>query len=342
MFLNECVGDIFLDMLKDKISPETQEKIDLLLLKNRSPLYHARELLSGDKKSAELYALTREWALEGDEHAIFALAKYQNADDYPLILSLKDREEKYLFFAACPYILNDSLKPFFSDYMDSILPSKYWSGEWRGFYKSLALFKDEFAKIQLHKVFSSKANKNIRKYHLEFMTEALAEYDDGFYDDILFEMWEKYDAVNLAATKNLYAHDKDRTLRCVKNALNNAKNYFSKTETLGFCIETLLDEKIDIRKSFVKNLPHYSVFVFEEFFKYIDRFADESTDKALLKRLKTEENGHIAIPIYKYFASRKDAAINQELVKIYGKNKKSYMEWTEKAIRNLLEECGAM
>lgn len=339
---NEMVGDIFLEMLKGRISKKTQDEIDRRLLKSKSPLIHTLELLHGDKKSAELYELTRKWALDGNDNAVFALAKYQKKEDYELILSLKDKKEKFLFFKACPYILNDSLKPFFSEYMDSILPSNYYGAEWRSFYKSLAMFKDDFSKRELRKVFSPRTNKNIRKYHLAFIADALCPCGDGFYDDILFEMWEKYDAVNLDIAENLYGCDKNRALSCMVSTLNNADEYFNKTDTLSFSIETLLDEKYDIRKIFIKKLPGLSISVFDEFFKQIRRFADDDVDAALLNRLKTEQNGYVALPIYDYLLSKKNPLVTGHVLKIYEKNKPLYKDWVEQGARKTLEKWGAL
>ena len=339
---DERVGDIFLEKLEGKISQKTKDEIDMRLLKNKSPLIHALELLHGDKKSEELYALTRKWALDGNGNAIFALAKYKKKEDYDLILSLKDKKEKILFFKACPYILNDSLKPFFSEYMDSILPSNYYGAEWRSFYKSLVMFEDDFSKSELRKVFSSRTNRNIRKYHLAFIADALGSYNDGFYDDILFEMWEKYDAMNLDIAENLYGHDKKRALSCMVLTLNNADEYFSKTDTLSFSIETLLNEKYDIRKIFIKKLPRLSISVFDEFFKQIRRFADDDVDEALLRRLKTEQNGYVALPIYDYLLSKKNPIVTEQVRKIYEKNKPLYKDWEEQGARKALEKWGAL
>ena len=340
--MNEKVGDIFLYLLENHISQNTKDQIDIQLLKTQSPFLHTTELLHSDKKSEELYALTKNWALTGNKGAIFSLAKYQKKEDYELILSLKDKKENHLFFKACPYILNESLKPFFSEYMDSILPSKYCYTEWRDFYKSLAMFKDDFSKNELRKVFSSRTNKNIQKYHLEFITEALSTYTDGFYDDILFEMWENYNAVNLGTAKNLYSHDKARALSCMVSTLNNSDKYFSQTDTLAFSIETLLNENYDIRGIFIKKLPNLSIGVFEEFFKQINRFADVSVDEALLKRLKTEKNGYVALPIYEYLLSKKNSSFNTQILKIYEKNKATYRDWVEQGAKNSLEKWGIL
>ncbi|MBR4373257.1 MAG: hypothetical protein IKP49_02700 [Treponema sp.] len=334
----ERVGDIFLDMIENLISQEAKDKIDIQLLETQSPLLHAYKLLHSDKKSQGFYELTRKWALAGNENAIFSLAKYQKKEDYPLVLSLNNKERKYLFFKACPYILNDSLKPFFAEYMDSILPSKYFYNEWKEFYKSLAMFKDDFSKKELRKVFSSRTNRNIRKYHLGFIAEALETYTDGFYDDILFEMWEKYHVVKLDSAKNLLEHDKKRALDCMVSALKNSDEYIHGSGILSFCIENLLDENYDVGKIFVKELPELSGFGFNEFFEQIKRFEDDSVDKALLKRLRKEKNGYVAIPIYDYLLSKKNPSFNKNVLEIYNKNKSRYMDWVEKDARKTLEK----
>lgn len=339
IIMNEMVGDIFLDVLESKISQNTKQKIDIQLLKNRSPLNHAIFLLHSETKSPELYKLTKQWALEGNEVAIFALAKYQEKDDYELILSLKDKKDKTLFFEACPYILNDSLKPFFDEYMDSILPSKYYYSEWSDFYNSLAMFKDEFSRKELLKVFSPKINKKIQKYHLKYIADALSSYSDGFYDDILFEIWGKYNIANLTIAKNLYNHDKNRALDCMVATVNNSDEYVLDFEKfVAFCIETLLNENYDVKQIFIKKLPDITVSSFKDFFKYLNRFADDSVDQALLNHLKTEQNGHIAIPIYDYLLSKNNSLITSQVSEIYKKNKATYMDWVKQDVKKVFEK----
>ena len=191
-------------------------------------------------------------------------------------------------------------------------------------------------------MFSPRTNKNIRKYHLAFIADALCPCDDGFYDDILFEMWEKYDAVNLDIAENLYGRDKNRALSCMVSTLTNADEYFNKIDTLSFSIETLLDEKYDIRKIFIKKLPGLSISVFDEFFKQIRRFADDDVDAALLNRLKTEQNGYVALPIYDYLLSKKNPLVTGHVLKIYEKNKPLYKDWVEQGARKTLEKWGAL
>ncbi len=338
----ESVGDIFLDLLVQKISPQTKKEIQKELLRKRSASLYTIDILFSQEKDPDFYPLLKEWALEGNEYAIFALAKYQKQEDYQLVLSLKDKNDKYLFFRACPYILNDSLKPYFQDYMDSILPSKFYDNEWEYFYKSLAMFKDDFSKNLLKKVFSSKTNKNIRKYHLDYMVQALSPYTDGFYDDILFHMWKNYHAVNIDVAKNLYARNKNQTLDSMISTLNHSEKYFDKTETLAFSIESLLKEGTDVGAIFIKKLPNLSVSVFEEFFRQINRFDNDSVNSALLNRLKTETNGYIIIPVYDHLLSKKNQKINRKVLKIYTKNKSKYKDWTQKDVQKTLEKWGLL
>ena len=200
------------------------------------------------------------------------------------------------------------------------------------------MFKDDFSKKELRKVFSSRTNRNIRKYHLGFIAEALETYTDGFYDDILFEMWEKYHVVKLDSAKNLLEHDKKRTLDCMVSALKNSDEYIHDSGVLSFCIENLLDENYDVGKIFVKELPKLSGFGFNEFFEQIERFEDDSVDKALLKRLRKEKNGYVAIPVYDYLLSKKNPLFNKNVLEIYNKNKSSYVDWVEKDARKTLEK----
>ena len=91
----------------------------------------------------------------------------------------------------------------------------------------------------------------------------------------------------MTIAKNLYNHDKNRALDCMVATVNNSDEYVLDFEKfVAFCIETLLNENYDVKQIFIKKLPDITVSSFKDFFKYLNRFADDSVDQALLNHLK--------------------------------------------------------
>ncbi|MBP5438174.1 MAG: hypothetical protein J6Y30_09360 [Treponema sp.] len=186
------VGDYFLKTLFDKkLTKDEQYKIKLELIKKQSKLSFAKKMLHDQEKSNELYEATRKWALTGNADAIFSLAKYKKEQDLHLIELLKDKD-KGLFFKACLYNLSASHKPFLKEYMFSIMAEKYRNSERDDFYKLIAAYHDNFSKEIFDMAFSNKVNKDIQKYHLESIYEAIKGYQDGFYYDYIKKLQTEY------------------------------------------------------------------------------------------------------------------------------------------------------
>ena len=185
-------GDYFFKTLFDKkLTKDEQDKIRLELIKNQSKLDFAKKILHGQEKSKELYEATRKWALTGNADAIFSLAKYKKEQDLHLIELLKDKNMS-LFFRAGLYNLSASQKPFLREYMLSILPEKNRKSEWKDFYKLIAAYHDGFSKEIFNMAFSNKVDKDIQKYHLESIYEAIKGYQDGFYYDYIKKLQTEY------------------------------------------------------------------------------------------------------------------------------------------------------
>ncbi|MBQ2464155.1 MAG: hypothetical protein II507_04115 [Treponema sp.] len=186
------VGDYFLKTLFDKkLTKDEQYKIKLELIKKQSKLSFAKKMLHDQEKSNELYEATRKWALTGNADAIFSLAKYKKEQDLHLIELLKDKD-KGLFFKACLYNLSASHKPFLKEYMLSIMAEKYRNSERDDFYKLIAAYHDNFSKEIFDMAFSNKVSKDIQKYHLESIYEAIKGYQDGFYYDYIKKLQTEY------------------------------------------------------------------------------------------------------------------------------------------------------
>jgi hypothetical protein len=331
----EYTGDIIIEMLLSKLSAEEQKELSLSAIKNRSKLYFAVSILMSNEMSNELYLYTRDWALSGHSYSMLALAKYKKAEDRSLIMKLKETDES-LFLRTIPLIRDDSLKPYMRKYLTSILPDDHYANEWKYFYIGLASFHDDFSRELLQEPFSKKVNPTIKKYHLEFIFNALAEYNDGFYDDFLLNLWNNYNLINTDVIKYFYSKNKSQTIESIRNSLNHSNEFFSNTESLDLMLSILIKEKIDISSIITKILPQASVQIFEIYFKYIDIVPESEMIKLLTGILNKETNGYIIIPIYKKLLGLHNTGIDAKLKNIYKNKRSKYMDWTDEQIKDLL------
>lgn len=323
-------GDfIFETLFSKKLSQAEQKKIKLEMIKKQSNLYFVESILRSDEKSDELYEAARTWAVKGNAKAIFSLAKYGKKEDVPLIESLKDKDPA-LYFRACKYLMDDSHKPFLREYMISIMPKTHFSSEWRYFYDLVADYHDDFSKEIFDMAFSDKVNKNIQEYHLEFIFDAIKDSSDGYYDEYLRILWQQYNLIDKNVIDHFIKADKDLALEDIKKALDNSNEYFMNTDSLDYMIKTLHENKVDLTDSFIRGIKKDSVTTFEIYMDNIDCIQrdDERIIDAMKTRLETETNPYVTLPLYDYLVSLNDKEINDYLIKLYKKKKRSYTKWS--------------
>lgn len=333
------VGDIMIMIALDNLSENEKKQLSLKAVQEKSNLIFASQVLMGEEMSEELYKAEREWALEGNDMAIFSLAKYKKNADRDLILSLKEKSPM-LFFRTCEYNLDASLKPFFAEYMESILPKKYYSGTWLYFYKAVAKYHDEFSKQIFSQIFTDKVNKDIQKYHLKYIFEAVKTYSDGFYDDLIKKLWFDFNLVDENVIEYFYKKDKTVAIEGLKKSLQKSDQMYAATDVLDYVIKKLVADEQDIKKEFLEALKKNSVSTFDVFMNNIYAFpkGDKDIVETLKKRLKSEDNGYVLIPIYEYFLSLEDEAITGYLQKSFDSNKGHYMSWVQRELKSLLKK----
>ncbi|MBQ2206116.1 MAG: hypothetical protein II413_02805 [Treponema sp.] len=295
-------GDFVLNSLfSKKLTESEQNKLKLELIKNQSKLNFANSILLGQDMSDELYAATREWALRGNANAIFSLAKYKKDEDLQLIDSLKDKDID-LFFKACQYNTRESLKPFLEEYMRSIMPKEHFYTEWKSFYKLVAVYHDDFSKKIFRLAFFDKVTARIRKYHLEFIYDAIKDYLDGFYDDYLKILWTKHNLVDKEIIDYFLLTDKEFALEGLKTTLLNSNEYFFDTETLDYIIKAAYKNKIDLTEYFARAIKEDSVTTLEIYMKNMDcvQAGNKTIVDAVKARLENESNRYVTGPLTKY------------------------------------------
>lgn len=295
-------GDFVLNSLfSKKLTESEQNKLKLELIKNQSKLNFANSILLSQDMSDELYAATREWALRGNANAIFSLAKYKKDEDLQLIDSLKDKDID-LFFKACQYNTRESLKPFLEEYMRSIMPKEHFYNEWASFYKLVAVYHDDFSKKIFRLAFFDKVTAGIRKYHLEFIYDAIKDYLDGFYDDYLKILWTKHNLVNKEIIDYFLLTDKEFALEGLKTTLLNSNEYFFDTETLDYIIKAAYKNKIDLTEYFARAIREDGVSTFEVYMNNMDclQAGNKTIVDAVKARLENESNRYVTGPLTKY------------------------------------------
>ncbi len=330
----ENVGDFVLSVCQDFLSDEEISELYYLGITAKSPLYYVSSALMKESFTERFYDPIRAWALDNNDNAKLALAKYQKEQDRELVLSLREQNESF-FFRAVSYYLNDSLKPYFSEYLKSILLKDGYSTTWRYFYSALAQFHDTYSIEQLNLVFGKGVNPGIRKYHVEYIYNAVKDFKDGFYDDLLIRIWNEYPIVSKDVVNYFYIKNKDLCLKQMLSSIEKSEEYFSNTESLELMIGLLIKNNVDIKDLYLKQISKLGVATFQVYFMFMDNYWTMDAEKVLIDRLKKETNGHVLIPIYTYFLEHESYTTKDELENIYKKTRSKLMDWTKKELDSL-------
>ena len=102
------------------------------------------------------------------------------------------------------------------------------------------------------------------------------------------------------------------------------------TDSLDYMIKTLHENKVDLTDSFIRGIKKDSVTTFEIYMDNIDciQIDDKRIIDAMKTRLETETNPYVTLPLYDYLVSLNDKEINDYLIKLYKKKKRSYTKWS--------------
>ncbi|MBO4319649.1 MAG: hypothetical protein J5857_04190, partial [Treponema sp.] len=167
-------------------------------------------------------------------------------------------------------------------------------------------------------------------YHLEFIFYAIKDFSDGYYDEYLKTLWLQYNFVDINIIDYFIKADKDLALENIKKALDNSNEYFMNTDSLDYMIKTLYENNVELTDSFIRGIKKDSVTTFEIYMNNIGCIQrdDEKIIDAMKTRLETETNSYVTLPLYEYLVSLNDKSINDYLIKLYKKKKRSYTKWS--------------
>lgn len=331
---HEMVGDFVISMCQDLLSNEEISELYYLGISSRSPLYFISSALLKEPFDERFYGPIQTWALDNNDYAKLALAKYRKEQDKELVLSLRDQNESF-FFKAVPYYLDDSLKPYFSEYLQSIKSKDKYNTTWRHFYSALAKYHDSYSIEKLNSIFGKDVNPVIRKYHAEYIYDAVRDFKDGFYDDLLIRIWNEYPVVSEDVVQYFYNKNKVLCINQMLSSVEKSDEYFNNTESLECMIRLLIESNVDIRDLYIKQISEQTVTTFRVYFLFIDHYWSIDVEKALIGRLKKEKNGHILIPVYTYFLEHESYTTKDEIKDIYKKTRGTLMDWTQKELDKL-------
>lgn len=236
----------------------------------------------------------RRLAEAGDSEALLALARFGRPADRPLVDTLRD-VDKVRFFQLVEKRRGEGDRAFLVSYARQLpLQREHYSNEWRYFYRAIAAYEDAFAVDLLQLMLARTRNKPMRRYHLEFMFDAVSEHRIDAYKDIFLALWSEGKQTSVEVIDFLLELAPTRTRLAIQNETQNMGAYFSNERAAEHMIR--LDLRFDRESAIGRmatNILVTNVHVFQVYAQISQTVQDPRLEEAFVGRLETEDNMHI-------------------------------------------------
>lgn len=348
----EQVGDFFInivtpqyvDLNSKKLTKTEYEYLDSLLVYTPNSLIAKENAISRIKPTEALYVRTRELVIkERNQSALVELAKYKREQDIPLILNNKvgNKPDDGFFFTykAIAEFPHPTLFPFLKKNLLETLEDDHFSTEWRELYKAIASYKNDTAYKILQVPFTEVKHKNIKKYHIEFVFEAVQMFYSPIYEPLLWQMWENDKEINLEAFNLLYKKNPERAFLLIKKTIQNTDSYSA--DLLNVMLDTILvRDRFFAIELINKNIRDVNVHQFSIFADKTLKVKDTSFVTSLFDRLEKEWNAHIYLEATKVLIALNDKDINRRIIEVSKRNLNLQKDWGGKEFSKLLKDNG--
>lgn len=305
-----------------------------------------------------LYATIRKLATNGDTpEALVTLAKYHKEEDIQLILKSinnpsPDNTNIYYIYGAINNFPHPDFLPFLEKNLMETLDKDRYSNSWGLLYKAIAKYQNEKAVKLLEIPFSQVQHENIKKYHIEYVLEALRDYKVSIYDELLWRLWSEETQITADIFDYLFAKNPQRAYLLVKKNLENTNTYYvlnisfneyDGVNTPENLLATMLGLVLKEDKAFAfeiicKNIKEAGVHIYPVFTNKVIDIQDISFVTPLFERLRREDNAHIYLKIVDALISYKDNKVNQQILALLKVNPALTKDWGGEELEKKLKE----
>lgn len=361
----EMVGDFFIqimtpqyiDLDSDKMDSKEMKELDSLLIYQPNKLSSRYNAINRAEPTENLYLKIRELVIkEKNQSALITLAKYQKEQDIQIIMNFRDEKDEgedgfYFTYVAMQQFPRKEYIPLLESNLKKTLDNTRFSTEWRELYKAIASFKNEKALELLNIPFTEVQYKKLKRYHIDFVFNAILEFQDPLYDNLLWRIWEEENQRTLRSYKYLLSLNPSKTYELTKKEL--IEDY--QIEESDF-IPTL--EKVQESENFYEYLLNVVIANDKKLAIEIIKSQIETADvhnlpwvtskvnrqkvfiEPLFNRLENISNPHIYLNIVKTLIEFEDDDINKRILEIRKINSSLSENWGSEALDKLLIDNG--
>jgi len=361
----EMVGDFFIQLMtpqyidldSDKMNSKEIQELDSLLIYQPNKLSSRFDAINRAEPTENLYPKIRELVIkEKNQSALVTLAKYRKEQDIEIIKNFRDETDKdeggfYFTYVAMQQFPRNEYIPLLESNLKKTLDNTHFSTEWRELYKAIASFKNKKAFELLSIPFTEVQHQNIKKYHIEFVFNAILEFQDPIFDDLLWRIWKEENQRTLRSYKYLLFLNPSKAYELTKKELiegyqleksdfipnlekvEESENFYEYLLNVVIANDKELSNKIikvQIETADVHNLPLFTSKVNRQ----------KMFVEPLFNRLENAWNAHIYLNLIKTLIEFNDDDINKRILEVRKRNNNLNENWGGKALDKLLAENG--
>jgi len=278
------------------------------------------------------YNRIKELSTNGVLNAFPALARYQKSQDLSIILSLKDFPTKQNMYPHPKEELFKAIEvypdEFFLDYLDefgySIATQRGWIHTWIYYYRAVAAYKSQESLRILMRPFEN--SEMPLTYHLRFVNNALDQYPDPIYKDLIATLWLDHNHIGESSFKYMRSVDPELAFKIVQSYLDDFEQVYSgasEDKMIPIILPFAFDyDSVITIKLIAKNLKTNTVTPFKQFIPFASKLKKKEFIEPLFYRIENEWNGYVFYDAVKLIASYKDPQLTGQILPRAKKNKK--------------------
>jgi hypothetical protein len=321
------VGDFYHQALIDSLSPEHQALVLDYLLTSDNKLAATDQALCGAEIPERHLPRLRALAAAGNGSALLAVARFKKDEDKPLILAAVKTHPLECF--RC--VAQNPQPEFFKVLQDAhpaLLAESTWSATQREFYTAAAAYRNrESAALFERVVNGSDQQIPMRKYHLDFIGNAINASEDQVYDELKWRFWGELGRISPANFQRLVGLDEARAIKLTRQTLDHLSwEVPTEVVTAMFALMSPKDpgyvDGVIAAELGKCELPRYSYFA-----SLALQSPKGSYIEPLFKAVETSTNPYLYLPATEALVAYKQDAIQKRLQLAPQKNKALAKGW---------------
>ena len=233
--------------------------------------------------------------------------------------------------------------------LQNILDDALWDSEWKSLYVAIAAYKNDKAAKLLNIPFTKVVHQYIKKYHLDFIYDAILEHKDRIYDDILWMLWDNNQNITLDGYKYYLKNNPGKTYAYTVKELTG--NTIKKSKFIPVYDESVFTENLEetmlnlvfkndqdlANQAIIYQIANADANSFPLYAARVHKSKETMFVEPLFKRLRTEDNPYVYIEIVNALISYQDNVINKQILETRKINPNLNKDWGSKNLDQVLK-----